>query len=547
MICEQLFMLGNPRKKSKLANEKIYTKEEKEVAKRIETLIEKLTVEKEEIEKKIEKKSEKANVQKLVNKKIEIENDINQLQNELDAIGGVVTQEGVANLIQQGIQLKGMGWNVFAGFTNIGFGTISNWIEAAGGEFYSQKQLAKAYKLVFHAVGRNASFNSVTTETAAKIRALMDMWNVLKSSSEELFNNRLKTGNRLLDVLTPYNITARTEYINQAPVMIAVMLNTEVKGPNGETSNLWEATDKDGNIKEGYEISKKDLLTAKSNIDKAIRHNHGNYDPIRQQRLKRTILGRLVAQFRTWALEGFANRFEDAYTDHERKLIRKGRYRSYGGGSLAMAGLGLGTIIMPGIGTAIGTGIGLLAGKFIKSEGRYKEGQEMGNFEELFFTTKQLLRKLAGKKTKFDDKFTTIDAANLRRNLAEITILLGISAVGMLLKHMATEGPGDDDENKRLALNYAINVFFRLQQDIGFYSDPISFEQLSRNAVPVMSTIIDAQQLIKAGARALQGDDLIETGVYAGESRLERETYQFFPLTSQIAKTVSISRTLYER
>jgi hypothetical protein len=538
---------GNPRKKSKLANEKIYTKEEKEVAKRIETLIEKLTVEKEEIEKKIEKKSEKANVQKLVNKKIEIENDINQLQNELDAIGGVVTQEGVANLIQQGIQLKGMGWNVFAGFTNIGFGTISNWIEAAGGEFYSQKQLAKAYKLVFHAVGRNASFNSVTTETAAKIRALMDMWNVLKSSSEELFNNRLKTGNRLLDVLTPYNITARTEYINQAPVMIAVMLNTEVKGPNGETSNLWEATDKDGNIKEGYEISKKDLLTAKSNIDKAIRHNHGNYDPIRQQRLKRTILGRLVAQFRTWALEGFANRFEDAYTDHERKLIRKGRYRSYGGGSLAMAGLGLGTIIMPGIGTAIGTGIGLLAGKFIKSEGRYKEGQEMGNFEELFFTTKQLLRKLAGKKTKFDDKFTTIDAANLRRNLAEITILLGISAVGMLLKHMATEGPGDDDENKRLALNYAINVFFRLQQDIRFYSDPISFEQLSRNAVPVMSTIIDAQQLIKAGARALQGDDLIETGVYAGESRLERETYQFFPLTSQIAKTVSISRTLYER
>ena len=46
-------------------------------------------------------------------------------------------------------QLKGLGWNLMSGVNNLSFGTIANFVHAAGNEDYSTEQLTKAYALMF--------------------------------------------------------------------------------------------------------------------------------------------------------------------------------------------------------------------------------------------------------------------------------------------------------------------------------------------------------------------------------------------------------------
>ena len=60
-----------------------------------------------------------------------------------------------------------MGWNVLAGISNIGFGTISNWTHAAGGEDFSMRNFTKAQTLAWNTLGGK------TTKNGKKISNLM--------------------------------------------------------------------------------------------------------------------------------------------------------------------------------------------------------------------------------------------------------------------------------------------------------------------------------------------------------------------------------------
>jgi len=460
------------------------------------------------------------------------------IEDQLAVLGGVKVASKYGDILLKYIQLKGMGWNVYAAFANMGFGFISNVIEASDGRNYSMANFRRAQLMVFHSVLKNYTFNKVETAQAKKIRTLMNDLDVLKLSRNELYKSSgeklfKKVGDRL-EWLDPYNPQARSEYFNQAPVMIAMMMSIKVKTDAGEEISLWDAYDTDGNIKEGINLgeTRKDrvefLSMIKGEIDQVVKMNHGNYDPDKPLAGKEKFIGRAATQFRTWALQGFAERFghKDGFKDNnltnritgEEYIIRKGRYWSYGS--------------------------------------YFNQDTENSKFNLPFKLMYELVGKLVGRKTKFDDivsaseTFTEVDAANMRKNLTEIIVLLSLVAMGLALKGAVDDDDSPEAKRRRMAYNLYINLIARLTTDMAFYVSPVEFERLSRNALPIFSLVVDGQKLLKSSTILLtQGseEDILQSGPDKDKSRTWRDLMRMIPGPVQYKKIQSASSQVFKK
>ena len=318
----------------------------------------------------------------------------------------------------------------------------------------------------------------------------------------------------------PFNMQSRGEYLNQGPVMIAMLLHEKVM-LNGQEVSMWDAIGEDGNFKEGVSLkedssynSLEDLLfRKKSAIDDAVSELHGNYDYEDKPLLaKKTWIGRALSQFRTWAFMGFYNRFGGEHNSHIAGYTKKGRYRS-------------------------------LATYY----------QNLGAFHGTVNITKNLIRKLIFQNTKFnemissEDGFTETDAANMRKNLQEIVMYMIVTGLGLLLKSAV-----EDDDDERSKLRYAsifwINQMGRLKTDILFYTNPIEFEKLQRQAMPVFTFVTDASKLVDHGYKLMTGQttDIYQSGIYAGKSKSKRYARNIIPGWNIINKLESAGKQIYQ-
>lgn len=494
---------------------------------------------------------EEAKRKKEIEAMIEQEPDASQkefLQQQVDALGGYRTVSGTGDTVLKAMTLKGLGWNFFSAFSNIGFGAISNIIQASDGREYSMKKLRKAYMLTTNSIGKNLSFNTLFNDpnsTASKIRTLMDKWDLLQTSNKELFDTSQKSSLSKLNRFGPFTLQERSEYLNIAPVMIATMMEFTAKNPSGEDVELWEAYDAQGKLKEGY-TSDVDELRMVQKIKRIVEMNHGDYNNALQ--IKSTFGGRAISQFRTWMFEGFANRFESGENKDgtpnidyalsygsEEPYIKKGRYRSYTAGQLAASGAAIGTAVLPGIGTAGGAVLGGLVGKFFGMQTEYSV------MADTLFTLKQLARKLMFQKTQFGDRFTKTDAANIRKNMTELYLMLGLMGLALLLKAMVD----DEDDKDAVVTNFLLNQTIRLRTDIGFYTNPLEAEKLTKTAIPMASLVQDVAQVSSDIAKLFNekdDDDVFASGPFKGESKLKIHTEELLPFTAQkvrLERTVS--------
>lgn len=380
------------------------------------------------------------------------------IDDQLETLGGVKTWSKYGDILLQYVQLKGMGWNGFAAISNMMYGFISNVVEASDGRNYTTQNFWRAQAKVLNTV---AGYNKFSKD-GKKISTLMKKWDILKDSRYELYKDTVtgmgKTLKGAKKVIDPMNPQTSTEFLNQATVMLAMMYNTKVN-LNGEEVDLYEALDDDGNLKEGVEF---DVAKFVVKVNKIIKMNHGNYDPNSPISIKRTVWGRALSQFRTWGFQGFAERFMGEMTDYELGITRKGRYRSYGAYYTAQKDNGVGYI------------------------------------NATFGLTKQLLRKatFGAYNTTFDEieGLSEVDAANLRKNLTEIMIFAIITA----LVHGLKAAFEDDDDEAKLQAFFWINQLNRLNTDMAFYTSPIQFEKLQRNALPVFTAVIDMEKALNA-------------------------------------------------
>ena len=131
------------------------------------------------------------------------------------------------------------------------------------------------------------------------------------------------------------------------------------------------------------------------------------------------------------------------------------------------------------------------------------------------------------------------DAANIRKNATELVILLSLMGVILMIK-------GGDDEKDKFINNLLINQLNRLQSDITFYTNPMSFEAITKQAIPAMSIVSDTFSVVGAASRAIMGDDEIGSGTFAGDSRLTREGMQMFPLLNQYPRMKSVTNQVFK-
>ena len=474
------------------------------------------------------------------------EKDRALLQSELDNLGGHRTLSGVGDTLLKYMTVKSLAWNVFSGVSNTGFGVISNLIEASDGRVYNMKQMRKAYSLTMSSVGKNLTFGAITKAdgTAIKIRTLMDKYDLMKTSNQELFDTSNKSSTSKLKKFGPFSIQERTEYVNYAPIMISIMMGMEAKNANGDTVELWDAYDSEGVLKEGF-TTDVDEVKMVQKIRRAIEMAHGDYNnPLK---IKKKFLGRAASQFRTWMFEGYYNRFEEQREDEtlgytgradDTAHVRKGRYRSYTAGQTTTAGAIVGTTFLPGVGTIIGAGVGALVGKWKGLD------TDMSYGADVLFTLKQLGRKLATK-TQFDEAgFSKVDAANMRKNMTELYLLVTLAGVAVLMKAMA--GDDDDDEGKFM-MNFLLNQTTRLQTDINFYTNPLEAEKLTKTALPLLGLMKEAGTFFTDVAHLFDDDlknDSFASGDFKGMSKLAIHGGLLIPGVATPIKTYkSINKT----
>lgn len=444
------------------------------------------------------------------------------IDKQLKGIGSYLAGSKVGDMLMKYMIYKTLAWNPFSAVSNVLQGVYSNLVEGAAGEHYSNGELMKAFSLTMHSLAAFYSGGTVKTETAMKIRNIIDRLGVVEDVTKELYEEGVgDSWMKALKGLMPMNMQQRSEYINQAPMVIAMMMHKKILLDGAEHS-LWECFDKNGDWKFGENkewngsVNNMDENLERNNfitqVKSVMKQNHGNYDALNSPLMaKENITGRALVMFRTWIFDMAHHRFAGQWTDYQNSagaVQRKGFYRSFGALS--------------------------------KAEG--------GPIHALVDTGMQLVRKLAFQSTTYGSKvgqegFTDMDAANMRRVVTEMMSFLMVSSAYFALKGLL---PADDDKAKAFR-NMSLNTILRLKTDLTFFSNPMSAESLNKNVVPLFGVFTDFSRIASDIPRWIDGDDKISSGTYAHRSRILRDAEKVMPFGNMIAKFFSEGATLYDK
>ena len=386
--------------------------------------------------------------------KVQYDLAVKVIDDKIEALGGYVALSNIGDNALKYTQMKGMGLNVVAGAVNLITGLMENTIRAADGRFFNEEQLASSTKDAY-STALDPMKNKSNTK---RLIAIEKRFKLVEDTSQELYAR----GSSAIDGI--YIITKKTEFINVMSFAGAFMRNIPVKNDRDEDSNLFEAFDDKGNIKSGWKLS-----DTKSNdeflLDVDLRmlqlkHKiHGNYGD--KLMGKEKILGRMLFQFRTWMPEMFNARFGKADYDHILQKELKGRWRS------------------------------LASTMFLGSE---YNGNQFSAVENSIHTLKQICKKVLFMRTSFDGRMSETDAANMKANMMELHFMLGIMALMLLLRAAVP----DDEKKDNFTYNFLINMLTRQQNDIMVFANPMTFEQINKNVLPVMSILTETSSLVDA-------------------------------------------------
>lgn len=353
-----------------------------------------------------------------------------------------------------------MGLNPIAGSVNILIAWMENSIRAADGRWFNETQYNESMRDVFASV-----FSKKESPLKSKLIALEKRFSLVEDASQELYQRVDGLGKVV------YVIVRKTEFVNVVSMATAMMRNIPVKNDKGEVSNLYEAFDNNGNIKEGWKLSEEmsdsDFLAEVAIRIRRIKHKtQGNYGD--KLKGKEHLFGRMIFQFRTWMPEMYNARFGKSDYDPILKKEIKGRWRS--------------------ISTLMGSEF---------------EGNQFTAAENVIHTLKQLGKKILFMRTSFDGRMSESDAANMKANLMELHFLLGT----MLLMLVLRAAVDDDDEKRNFTFNMLINLTTRMQNDILVFANPMTFEEINKNVLPVMGVLTGAAGVVRAVKNEFSDDE----------------------------------------
>ena len=492
------------------------------------------------------------------------ENEINKLLKIKANLGKQFAWSAAWDNLFNYIRFLGLGYNFSSGITNYMEGQIANMIIAATGDHFEPHHYYRALNVVKGSLFKSVTGNTnLSTQGSRKLRVLVDRYNILQDSTNELQKASVKTSIDVFDNLGSMEINKRTEYLNQTPLMISVMLSTEITGINPEQkTNAWDALDMNGkllpeyrteeNIKAWEEGQGEAFTSFKTKTSQAIGMAHGlGYDNLRGMMAKSSTAGKALMMFKTWAGAQYYTRFATERDDVELGVKGyKGRYLSHTKSSLSiMAGIvgwGFAGPVGAGVVGAGGFVVGHLIGKktgvksnlsilgeyafLLKALGRKMIGMPI-NFVGSTFTGKQVMNEFVGyekliKEGKLEEgKFTERDMKNMRALVTEMSLQIAWITMALLAKKMLWDDDDEEDSPERIAHNLIVNRSLQLLSSANMYVTPDGFKQL----VGEQGTIRfynDVQKFIGATQEWIEGNDIITTGINKGDSKTANSFYK---------------------
>lgn len=436
-------------------------------------------------------------------------------------------------------QLKAMSYNPFSAITNFTFGHMASYIYARGFRVddkdkkttkgdYTVGQLNEAGKLMKGNALRSwgGIFGYKGDQMANKCKAIIDRVGMVEALIDTKYgktNLEAYKKSAFKRAIDPFAWQKSGDFMTKGKVVIAMALNKQVEVEiNGQKQqiSLFDALDEEGKWNEAefgprpewYSEDDKDIKQQEWNrfrdkVRKVGLIVFGNQDRNAPLYMRKHLIGRLAGQFRlSWIPEGYNTRFGKEYFDEQLGRKVSGRYAN--------------------MWTMRGKGIPLLmkqvASVFTGSDAF--EGEKTLQWDTV-----------GGQKQQVWKDIQDHEKENMRRNLAGMSYTLMVLSASLILKSLLP----DDEEMKRrrragkdnsTSLRLAINILYRTQQDLMFYSSPYMVDQVFGNPIPAWSVVKDGLNAVMATAAiAMEEDPDFE--------KLLLKWTKVFPYTNLINKT----------
>ena len=422
-----------------------------------------------------------------------------------------------------------LAWSLTSPAIEFLYGGISNHTHATSEVDYTVKQ-NRAARAIAIAATMPGSSNS---KTSKKFLALVEKYGAVGDVNhiEKKNANASKQVNYIKNLFSSFGLARNADIISKGGVMAATLMNTEIIDENGNVSNLWEAYNEEGNLKDKFateenlakwevdveSVNSNDQLRLANKIAGINMKNHGNYDKYSDIEISASALGLAVTQHRRWMIEGFASRFEGVRYNTRLGRDVKGRYVTY-------------MDLTKQLGKKATISIMFRA---------------LANRMTLGSISAESAQNLASKygKDGTDTEISLTDLENIRKNAAGLmwTVMIWLALA------IAQASVDEDDKDKFSSWNFLINQGGRLQQDLIMWTSPNTASDVTGQFIPAMRLTEKLSGWVDAVYTKVTENDpkklVYQSGALKGESKLIDKSLQ---LTPGINKINSIKRITYE-
>lgn len=471
--------------------------------------------------------------------KIKHTNEVTKIKEAMKSMEYQVDHITLLDGLNTYIRMKSMGWNIFSGVSNIGFGVVANTLMASDGRNFTMKDLMFGYRVITQSIGKSLTFGGVVSKEARKLANIMEKQDILKKSRYEVIEKKLNAQKSKLESFGPWNFIERGEYLNQGPIVVAGLKHKKVTY-KGETVSLWDIIQENGYLPEDASREIQDaFVETKVNMEAYIRRGHGNYDTETPLKANEKVLTRLLKTFKTWMPQAYLTRFGVERPSVATNTVEKGRYRSFG--SAYKYGIG-------GKGR-VGT-FGTIAKELIKklwTNTDFDYYYNVSNSKQKI-SVEEYDNLSKEEQNNYQRSMSEVDAANMRANLTEMywAAIFGVT-IG-LLSTLVKVAFDDEEEIAENNVRFWINILGRVESDIYMWISPVEFKNILKDPVPVTGIITDMAKLISTSTAIATGDESlkIETGPYADENRLWRYFQNIVPMLNAWKTYNSLGKSTYK-
>ncbi len=396
------------------------------------------------------------------------------------------------------VALNSLALNVYAGFSNITFGSIMTRQEAFTNEYYSNKDLAWADKTytrntagILDDVGKRLPTNKLSL-FIQKMNVLQDFEQDIREVDAE---RKTKLG-QVANTSALFFINKAGEHWMQTRSALAIANTVKVQTKEGKTINLFDAFEQKGNrlvlmdelsivsdgktfktLDNGKPFTEKELIRVINKQNFVNKRLHGIYNKVDKSSIQQFALGRLAIMFRKFMKPGFNRRFEKLQYNYEGETYTEGYYN-----------------------TTYRFMVQLF--KDIKNQ-QYKAGARWNLLNDF-------------------------EKRNIYRSATEVAYIIAVAS----LVAVVTNLKGDDEDDWALSmLAYQAN---RLYTELRFYSSPSEALKILKSP----AAAINQWQKISDFMVFWNWNEEITVGKYKGYTQFEKNLIEIAPLSATIKKFV---------